>query len=132
MVANKVMIVEDDKLLAIVEERLVKCLGYDVVGVASSGEEAIEKIDSFAPDILIMDVQLDGDMDGIDTVAALRELNYTVPVIYISGDQSEEIVSRAREVEMVDFLLKPVSSNGLKEPLNRAQKMANKLSPFAA
>ncbi|MFN1835076.1 response regulator [Balneola sp. MJW-20] len=132
MVTNKVMIVEDDKLLAIVEERLVKCLGYEVVGVASSGEEAIEKIDSFAPDILIMDVQLDGDMDGIDTVTELRNRNYNVPVIYISGDQSEEIKNRANNAGMVDFLLKPVSTNGLLEPLKQAQKMANKLSTFAA
>jgi len=83
-----IFIVEDDMLLSLVEERLLMKLGYNIAGKASSGEEAVSKIKSAKPDVVIMDISLSGKMDGIDTMAEVRNFS-SVPVIYLSGNSDQ-------------------------------------------
>ncbi len=128
----KVMIVEDDPLLSIVEEKLVTKLGYQVVGKARSGEEALSRIDEYNPEILLMDVQLSGSLDGIETVRELRNSHFDVPVIFLSGDNSDVIVQQAEDVNFIDFLLKPVTKNDLSLSLDKAQQKLVAKSQFAA
>lgn len=128
----KVMIVEDDPLLSIVEEKLVTKLGYQVVGKARSGEEALSRIDEFNPEILLMDVQLSGTLDGIQTVRKLRNNHFDVPVIFLSGDNSDGILRQAEDTNFVDFLLKPVTKSDLSSSLNKAQESLVAKSQYAA
>lgn len=132
MNAKKVMIVEDNALLAVVEERLVKKLGFEVVGKAISGEETIQKFNSLNPEILLMDIQLSGTLDGIETAKRIKETRSDVQVIFLSGNRNDELLERAKEVNYIDYLLKPVSANGLLEPLQKAAKYASSASQPAA
>lgn len=118
---TKVMIVEDDVFLSFVEEKIVTRLGYEVVGKATSGEEALERIEEYDPDILLIDVQLSGTLDGIDTVKQLRSLNFQIPVIFISGYIDDSIMKRAKEVDYVDYLVKPIDMAMLEKPLDKAK-----------
>lgn len=118
---TKVMIVEDDVFLSFVEEKIVTRLGYEVVGKATSGEEALERIEEYDPDILLIDVQLSGTLDGIDTVKKLRSLNFQIPVIFISGYIDDSIMKRAKEVDYVDYLVKPIDMAMLEKPLDKAK-----------
>ena len=127
-----VMIVEDDPLLSIVEEKLVTKLGYQVVGKARSGEEALKKFSKYSPAILLMDVQLSGSMDGIETARKLRAQQYETPVIFLSGDDSSPIVNDAEDVGFIDFLLKPVSKADLSVSLHKAENSIDSKEQFAA
>lgn len=116
---KKILIVEDDMLLSLVEERLVEKLGHKVVGKATSGEEAIQKYNELSPDLILMDIILKGEMDGIQAMETIRE-HSDVPVIYLSGNSDQYNYERAKETDFTDYLVKPVSSHHLTEPLNRA------------
>lgn len=129
---KRVMIIEDDPLLSIVEEKMVEKLGYKVVGKAQSGEEALSKIRDLSPDILIVDIQLAGTLNGIQTVQKLQESNINVPIIFLSGDKSSTVLNYARTVDYVDFLLKPVSTAELSVPLKKATELVATLSQNAA
>lgn len=132
MVARKVMIVEDDPLLSIVEEKLVTKLGYEVVGTARSGEEVLGIISDINPSILLMDIQLSGDLDGIETAKKLRSDHIDIPVIFLSGDDSPVVLSQAKDIDYVDFLLKPVTKSVLSNSLGKAENKINSKSQYAA
>ncbi|WP_421773130.1 response regulator [Gracilimonas sp.] len=132
MITRKVMIVEDDPLLSIVEEKLVTKLGYEVVGTASSGEEALCVFADFNPSILLMDIQLSGDLDGIETIRRLRTDHAEIPVIFLSGDDSPTVLNQAKDIEYVDFLLKPVTKSDLLNSLSKAENKINSGSQYAA
>ena len=116
---GRVLIVEDDMLLSMVEERLITKLGYDVVGKVTNGSEAIEKAGELNPDVIVMDISLKGEMDGIETVGKIRQSS-DVPVIYLSGSGDRYSYERAKKTGFTEFLKKPITTNDLKEPLHTA------------
>lgn len=130
--SKRVMIVEDDPLLSIVEEKMIAKLGYNVVGKAKSGEETLAKFKDLNPEILVIDIQLAGNLNGIQTVEKLREMYSDIPVIFLSGDKSSSVVKKAENVNCVDFLLKPVSCKELSGPLQKALEMNEVLAQNAA
>lgn len=123
--AKRVMLVEDDAILSFVGEKLITRLGYKVVGKASSGEEALKIMDDCNPDIIVMDIQLAGSIDGIQTIQELRNRHIETPVIFLSGDSDYDLLKRAKRVDCVDYLIKPVSASSLLNPLNEAADRVN-------
>ncbi|MCW9706950.1 response regulator [Fodinibius salsisoli] len=115
----KILIVEDDLLLSMVEERLVNNLGFNVVGKAVTGEEAIQKAADLNPDVIIMDISLKGSMNGIDAMKEIRKTSQ-VPVIYLSGSSDENSLEQAKETNYSGFLIKPVTKGDLEAPLIKA------------
>lgn len=119
MAGKRVLIVEDDMLLSLVEERLVQKLGHEVVAKVGSGKEAIKKTEELNPDLIIMDIILKGDMDGIEAMVAIRKKS-DVPVIYLSGNSDRFNYERAKKTGFTDYLVKPITSHDLKKPLREA------------
>lgn len=129
---GKVMIVEDDLLLSIVAEKLVTKLGYEVVGKVQTGEAALSQVQELDPDILIMDIQLGGLLNGVQTVEILRERQFKMPVIFLSGDSEASLQEQIHKLDYVDFLMKPVSSSDLELPLQKATEELSLQSQNAA
>ena len=121
----RIMIIEDDLLLLLVEERLVKRLGYQVVGTASDGVVALSMIRKVKPDILLVDINIKGKLNGVDIIENLMLDGEHIPVIYLTGEQDPELVNRAKNEVCVDFLTKPVTSDVLKESLEKAVSYLN-------
>ncbi|MDZ7691602.1 MAG: response regulator [Balneolaceae bacterium] len=117
--SKNVLIVEDDMLLSLVEERLIEKLGHTVIGKAGSGEEAIQKQKELEPDLILMDIVLKGELDGIEAMKEIRKTS-DVPVIYLSGNSDRYNYDRAKQTEFTDYLVKPISSRDLIGPLNKA------------
>lgn len=116
---TKILIVEDEVIVARnIEKRLISS-GYKVAGIASSAEEAIELAASLKPDLVLMDIKLKGKMDGIDAAKAIRN-SYRLPIIYLTSYADEETFQRAKITEPFGYLIKPFE---LKE-LNRSVEMA--------
>lgn len=116
---KKVLIVEDDMLLSLVEERLIEKMGHKVIGKVESGEEAIKKNRELKPDLILMDIVLKGEIDGIQAMEKIRESS-DVPVIYLSGNSDRFNYERAKKTGFTEYLVKPVSSNDLIKPLDLA------------
>lgn len=114
-----VLIVEDDMLLSMVEERLVKKLGYDVVAKATNGEDAIRHMREQSPDVILMDIVLKGELDGIETMEKIR-MQSDVPVIYLSGNSDRFNYERAKKTGFSDYLVKPITLHDLREPFEKA------------
>ncbi|TYP93891.1 Response regulator receiver domain-containing protein [Fodinibius salinus] len=118
MADGKVLIVEDDLLLAMVEERMVKRIGFEVVGKAENGPQAIEKTSELEPDVIIMDITLEEGMDGIEAMEEIRTFS-DASVIYLSGSSDRYNFERAKKTGFVEFLTKPVTSADVKIPLEK-------------
>ena len=114
----KVLIVEDDLILTMLNSRFIEILGHEVVKALKSGEEAIEFVKENDIDIIMMDVRLKGKMDGIE---AMIEINKTkaIKAIYITGNSDPETRKRAEATNMLDFCVKPLNLEELEVILGK-------------
>lgn len=116
---KEVLIVEDEMVIALLLERMVKNLGHQVIGKVTSGEEAIAKVHDHQPDLILMDIRLQGEMDGIETMAHIHQMS-NIPVIYISGNTDSVNQEKIEQTEYIEFLSKPVTISDLSRSLNLA------------
>jgi PAS domain S-box-containing protein len=103
---SRILIVEDDVIVANNLQDRLGGLGYDVCGVLPSGIEAIEKVPELEPDLVLMDIRLKGDQDGIVTAQKLRR-QFDLPVVYLTGYADEATLQRAKLSEPYGYILKP-------------------------
>lgn len=119
MTAPRILIVEDERVVALnLQQRLIK-LGYEVVGRAASGAQALELAESGKPDIVLMDIHIEGDIDGIDTAAQLLA-RYRLQVIYLTAYSEDTTLERAKATQPYGYLLKPFSERELHATLQMA------------
>lgn len=117
---KKVLIVEDDLILNLLYESYMEKLGFDTEGELVYGKTAIETAKSISPDLILMDISLEGDMDGIEAMIEIRKFS-KVPVIYITGNSDKAHQIRAKETDYTDYLIKPIEFSELKESLEKAK-----------
>jgi len=106
MPSVKILIVEDEKISAMAIGKMLADLGYTLTGIAISGEEAIRKASDVQPDLVLMDIKLDGLLDGIETAETLNRL-YNIPVVYITAYEDEQIFQRAKLTAPFGYMIKP-------------------------
>jgi PAS domain S-box-containing protein/putative nucleotidyltransferase with HDIG domain len=112
MSKGRILVVEDEAIVALdIQARLVR-LGFEVVGHAATGEEALRLADSQSPDLVLMDVLLTGPKDGIDTAGELL-LRHNLPVIYLTAMSDEATLARAKETGPSGYLAKPFEDHEL-------------------
>ncbi|MEW6721178.1 MAG: PAS domain S-box protein [Thermodesulfobacteriota bacterium] len=107
-----ILIVEDEAIVAADLEGKLGRLGYEVIGIASDGGEAVEAALRLRPQLVLMDIKLEGDVDGIDAVRAIRE-RYDVPVIYLTAHSDAATISRAKVTGPAGYVLKPFEERDL-------------------
>lgn len=115
---KKVLIVEDDMIISMVLERMINKMGFDVVEKATTGEKAISLAQEHDPDIILMDIQLKDNIDGITAMQNIRKSS-EVPVIYITGNSDQYYKERAQKTNYIDYLVKPIQMDDLKESINK-------------
>ncbi|KZB62179.1 diguanylate cyclase [Thalassospira lucentensis] len=114
-----VMIVEDERIVALHLRQQLARLGYDRTSVHSAGINALKAIETDAPDIILMDIRIDGDLDGIETAAGIPE-HLMIPIIYLSAYSEDTTLERARKTRPYGFLLKPFSERELHATIQMA------------
>ncbi|WP_456298800.1 HD domain-containing phosphohydrolase [Desulfovibrio subterraneus] len=107
-----ILLVEDEPVIALDIRRRLQQLGYPAPVAVTTGEEAVLRAVSLAPDIILMDIFLSGTLDGIDTAALLRD-RVSAPVIYLTGHADEETLRRAMITEPFGYILKPFEDREL-------------------
>lgn len=109
---TKVLIVEDENIIAGEIQDILVRLGYEVTGIASSGEEAIGKVAETHPDIVLMDIVLKGNMDGVNSAEQIKAV-FDIPVVYLTAYADENILQRAKITEPYGYILKPFEEREL-------------------
>ncbi|MHB8102473.1 MAG: response regulator [Methanosarcina sp.] len=112
MAEGRILIVEDEHIVAMGIKRMLKSLGYTVTGVASSGEDAISKAESTFPDIVLMDIMLKGDMDGVEATREIKA-RLDIPVVYLTAYSDNNILERAKITEPFGYIIKPFDEKDL-------------------
>lgn len=119
MAQTKILVVEDEPIIARDIAETFTRLGYTVTAIASSGEEAVKKVVEQQPDLVLMDIVLKGSMDGIETTACIQA-RYDIPFVYLSAYSDSEVLKRARETYPYGYLIKPVTEHELAMAIERA------------
>ena len=102
----RIFIVEDEAVVALDIKGRLQRMNYDVVGIASSGEDAMPAVGVLKPDVVLMDVSLGGGMDGIEAAARIKE-QFRIPVVYITAYNDAELIARISLTEPFAYVLKP-------------------------
>lgn len=118
MTPARVMIVEDEAITAMATGAMLKRLGHVVAASVASGEAALEAFRRQNPDLILMDVRLDGEMDGIETARAIRK-DSDVPVVFVTAYVDDHTRRRAAETSPFAFMAKPLDEYELDALLGR-------------
>jgi len=113
------MVVEDDPVIALVLTDRLERLGYEVPEVVASGEEAVEQAAEIAPDMVLMDIQLKGEMDGIEAATRIRS-RLKIPVVYVTAYADDPLLERAKLTEPFGYLIKPYGERELRSTIEMA------------
>ena len=119
MSSIKVLIVEDQKIIARDIESLLTDWGYSVVGCATSAEEALMLFKKHQPDLALVDIHINGDMDGIDTALQFNAIR-PIPIVYLTAQADAYTVNKAKASNPSAYLLKPFDERGLQISLEMA------------
>ena len=109
---KRILVVEDEGIISLDIQNMLKRLGYDVPTTASSGEEAIKKTEQIKPDLVLMDIVLKGETDGVEAAEQIRK-RFDIPVIYLTAHADNEILERAKITEPFGYILKPIEEKEL-------------------
>ncbi|NOZ62179.1 MAG: response regulator [Calditrichaeota bacterium] len=115
--AEKVLIVEDENIIALELTWQLEGLGYQVVGVISRGKEAIYRAAEKKPDLILMDIRLKGELDGFQTAEAIQAQS-NIPIVYLSALVDDKMLERFKSDKSASFYLpKPFTEGELKETI---------------
>ncbi len=116
---KRILIVEDEQLIAHSIERSLFKAGYVVPAMAASAQEAFEQIEETKPDLVLMDIHIQGPSDGVETARTIRE-RYHLPVIYLTAHADMATLERAKITEPLGYLVKPVNHANLPSSIEMA------------
>lgn len=119
MESETILIVDDEEIVSQSLQAILEAMGYFVMGVLTTGEAAIERLNAVLPDLILMDINLAGKLDGIATAAKIRE-HHDIPLIYITGLADTATVERAKVTAPVGFLVKPFERQELQRTIDLA------------
>ena len=119
MPEERILIVEDEHIVAMGIKRMLKNIGYTPVGIASSGEDAISKAESTFPDLVLMDIMLKGEMNGIEAAKEIKA-RFSIPVVYLTACSESKIVGHAWKTEPSGYIVKPFDEKDLQKSINVA------------
>jgi len=115
----RILVVEDESIVAKDIQKSLEKLGYEVPATASSAQSAYEKLQSFSPDLVFLDIRLKGDEDGIHIAEHIKE-HYNIPVIFLTSYVDQETLDRAKVTEPYGYIVKPFNDSDLKTTVEMA------------
>jgi len=116
---RKILVVEDEVVIALRLQKRLSSMGFDITGVAYSGEEAVEKAKSLRPDLILMDIMLQGKLDGI-VAAKIINAELDIPVVFLTAFSEDNIIEGAKHAEPYGFILKPFQDGEIKAAIEIA------------
>ena len=109
----KIQIVEDEEAVMEILKELVRSIDHLVVGTSSTGKDALYYAEEMHPDLVLMDIGLEGEIDGIQTAKQIKSL-HNIPIVFVTGYIDDETIERAKQAEPMGYILKPVDLQELR------------------
>ena len=119
MKTARILIVEDEALVAMASAQILETLGYEVVGIVACHEDAMERAAASTPDLVLMDIRLKGAIDGIDT-AQMLIAQQGCRVVFVTGQSDKTTRERAEAIGPVGYLKKPFTPGQLSKAVTDA------------
>jgi PAS domain S-box-containing protein len=119
MKKSRIMIVEDEGLVALAIEKSLKTFGYEVPITVSTGEDAVRKVVEVEPDLVLMDIKLKGEIDGVEAADRIRN-SFHVPIVYLTAYSEDKTLERARLTEPFGYITKPFEERTLQATVEMA------------
>ena len=116
---RKILLVEDDRITSRLIQKYIVDIGYSVAGAVSSGEEASELIESMEPDLVLMDINLEGKLDGIESAKSINS-RFSLPFVYITSSSDYSTIERAKEGNAYGYIIKPFDKRDLRATIEMA------------
>ncbi|MDO9515666.1 MAG: HD domain-containing protein [Syntrophales bacterium] len=116
---KRILIVEDEIIIARDIESKLRVLGYETLPIVSSGEEAVERAGELKPDLILMDIVLNGEIDGIETTSRIGKL-YDIPVVYLTAYADDKTLERAKVTDPFGYMIKPFGEKELHSTVEMA------------
>lgn len=116
---HTILIVEDESIFAVDLQQTLREMGYDAFAVAASAEQALAIVAQRAPSLILMDIRIRGEIDGIDTAALLRE-RFLVPIVFLTAHADAATLERAKATAPHGYLVKPVRNDELRTAIEMA------------
>jgi len=123
MTSARILVVEDNRVVARDLQRQLTRIGHTVVGFAASGAEAVAMAAATQPSLVLMDIHLEGPIDGIEAARRIRASS-PIPIIYSTAYADEETKQRARGTEPSAYLVKPFSESDLRSAIDAAPRVS--------
>jgi len=114
-----ILIVEDEVIIAQSNQQLIINLGYNVIGIESTGEGAIRKVGENKPDLVLMDIKLKGSLNGIQVAKEIKQL-YDIPVIFLTAYSPEEVFEHVSDIQSFGFVSKLIDVHELSSAIEIA------------
>ncbi len=127
MIKTNILVVEDESIVSKDIQNSLKKLGYNVIGACNNGEEAVELAKEKAPDLVLMDIMLKGEMSGIDAAEIIRQ-QMSIPVIFLTAYADESTLAKAKVTEPYGYILKPFKEIDLHSSIEMAIYKHKKVS----
>jgi CheY-like chemotaxis protein len=105
---KKVMIVEDCFVQSTVIKKMLESENFGITNVCRSGDEALKSVEKSVPDVILMDIYIEGEIDGIETVKQIRE-KFKIPVLFLTALNNNEITERIKGIQFSGLLTKPIN-----------------------
>ncbi len=112
MARERILIVEDEKIIALDLKRRLLDFGFEIIGIIPTGENAISVAEKEAPDLILMDIMLKGQTDGIEAAKQIRQ-SLDIPVVFLTSYSDQDTLERAKEAEPFGYILKPFKEREL-------------------
>jgi CheY-like chemotaxis protein len=119
MAKAQILIVENDNIIVMELRDRLQSLGYAVSAVTSYGEEAIAEAEKTHPDLVLMNIRLKGDIDGIEAAEEIRD-RFDIPVVYLTALTDQDTLQRAKMTEPYGYIIKPFSERQLQATIKMA------------
>jgi CheY-like chemotaxis protein len=119
MTRAKILVVEDEFIIAQALQASLTEMGYDVVRLLATGEQAVEYAGDLRPDVVLMDIQLKGEMDGIQAAQRIQN-SLHIPVVYLTAHSDPDTLKRVIHSKSYGYLVKPITEDALKEAIDKA------------
>lgn len=115
----KVLVVEDEKIIAKDIESTLKRIGHESSGSVSKGEDAVKMAETIKPDLILMDITLKGELDGIEAAKIIND-RYGIPIVYITAHQDEATIEKTKGTNPYGYITKPLDDRDLSTAINSA------------
>ncbi len=109
---TKILIVEDERIVGEDIKMTLKKSGYSVSGIVTSGENAIKSVQDNIPDLVLIDIKLQGDMDGVEAAKQIHD-HYNIPIVFLTSCGDTETLNRVKEIELYGYVSKPFEQREL-------------------